>query len=130
MGVYLLNTKFKCFENKLILKENNMKLHCYKSSEIKKALGVSDTLLVNEELIQVKFKYVGIAKDIILNETDLGNRETLLCIDSWTHLCRARAFDIKDTLFALGVTVYLVDEYSKEIVTKFVPKTLVTAKVA
>lgn len=107
-----------------------MKLHCYKSSELKKALGVSNTLLVNEELIQVKFKYVGIAKDILLDETDLGNRETLLCIESWTHLCRARAFDIKDALFALGVNVYLVDQYSKEVVTKFVSKTLLVTQVA
>lgn len=107
-----------------------MKLHCFKGSEIKKALGVSDTLLVNEELIQVKFKFVGIAKDIILNEAELGNRETLICIESWTHHCRARASDIKDALFDLGVNVYLVDEYTKEVVTKFVPKTMVTNKVA
>lgn len=107
-----------------------MKLHCYKSSELKKALGVSDTLLVNEELIQVQFKYVGIAKDIITTEDNLGNRDTLVCIKSWTHLCRARAFNIKDSLFELGVTVYLVDQYSKEIVTKFIPKTPVESKIA
>ena len=51
-----------------------------------------------------------------------GNRDKFVCIDSWTKTSKYRAVDLKDELFSLGVTVYLIDTHTKELLTTFVPK--------
>lgn len=98
-----------------------MKLHCYNDLDILAALGNSNIIQVNDELVKIKFKDACLVQDA-LPHLNYGNRPKMIAIDSWTKNCRSRACDIKDALFALGVTVYLIETTTAEVITTFMPK--------
>ena len=96
-----------------------MKLHCFKESTLRTTLGTSNIISMKDEQVKVEFKDVLPVQTIFPED---GNRDKFVCIDSWTKTSKYRAVDLKDELFSLGVTVYLIDTHTKELLTTFVPK--------
>ena len=96
-----------------------MKLHCFMNSTISTLLGSSNILDMKDELVKIEFDSVLPVQEIL---PDNGNRDTFICIKSWSRTSKYRASDLKDELFNLGTTVYLIDTDTKEILTTFVPK--------
>ncbi len=96
-----------------------MRIHCFVDTTIRKALGTSNLIDMQDELVKVEFRNVLEAKEI---DGDIYNSKNFVSINSWSRTSKYRACDLKDELFNLGVTVYLIDTDTKEILTTFVPK--------
>lgn len=96
-----------------------MRIHCFVDATIRKALGTSNLIDMQDELVKVEFRNVLEVKEI---NGDMHSNKNFVSIQSWSQTSKYRACDLKDELFNLGVTVYLIDTNTKEILTTFVPK--------